>query len=176
MASVSIARGQSSLEYLLLITGGIVVAAVVLTLLIMNTIPEAQDILEENIATSQSAVQTSFENTQTPLTNLTFTPYGEDGKVVITYSAPGAGHFLLVEETGKSVVVNSLDYPEDFDNVTDANVFGLYFFENEVTSSGVMNCTEYFYRMRACTKDMQTCLVSDVKSAIPQPTEGCPTS
>lgn len=152
------------------------VAAVVLTVLIQTSYG-GQDILSNNLSTSQDAVNTAADNAQGSLTTISFSVDGGDRNVTIHYSAPGAGQFILVEEEGSSAIVDTLDNGIDFETIPADNsvgVFSLLFFENKAESGSLENCVPYYYRLRACTNDLQTCLVSNVVTAIPHSSAGCP--
>lgn len=170
--------GQGSLEYLLLLSGVILVGVIVF-IMAQQTIGEGKSILETNLGQSTQATSAAVDNFTTPLTSVTLTVEGGDGKVIITYSAPGANQFLLVQEKDSSgtgpTVVDQLNTPESFDSVPinpDVKLFGLPFYDNVAESGGVENGKTYHYRLRACNNE-GTCLVNtNVESATPVATTG----
>jgi hypothetical protein len=164
-----------------MITGVILVGIVVLFVILESAVPQGKNILETNLSQNLTAMNAAADNVLVTLTSITLSGVGEDGTVILMYSAPGASNFLLVQEKdgdldGNPEVVDTLDTPESFTSIPphdDVSMFSLPLFATTVESSGTENCITYFYRLRACDH-FNMCLISDVVSATPQPIEGCP--
>jgi hypothetical protein len=163
-------RAQGSLEYLLLI-GGAILVGVVVFLLAQSVVGEGKGILSTNLETSIDISQTSTDNVFTPLAEITmFTAEGGDGKILLTYTAPGANSFLLVveiDEYGSGVeIIDTLNEPSSFDDAIDGvQKFSLPFYESSQEYGAATNDWTYHFRLRAC--DAQgTCLVSPVQTAV----------
>jgi hypothetical protein len=79
-------------------------------LIATQAVEEGKNILETNLGLGVNISQTSAENVLTPLTEITlFTATGGDGKIILSYSAPGADAFLLAVEQNSGSFVNTLD-------------------------------------------------------------------
>lgn len=167
-------RAQGSLEYLLLL-GGAILVGVVIFVMAQGAVGEGKNILETNLGLSVDISQTSSDNVFTPLTEITlFEVEGDDGKVIINYSAPGANSFLLVVETdedgGVPVIVNTLNDSASFDGmIPGVQKFGLPFYEDSAEYGGATNGWTYHFRLRACD-EQGNCIVSNVDSATAGPT------
>jgi hypothetical protein len=157
--------GQGSLDYLLLI-GGAILVVVVGYLIATQAVGEGKNILETNLGLGVNISQTSADNVLTPLTEITlFTATGGDGKIILSYSAPGANSFILAVQEGDDDAILGLANPEDFDELfVGMGKFGLPYYESTAEYGAAVNGTTYYFRLRACNE--QTCLVSDVQSAI----------
>lgn len=161
-------RGQGSMEYLLLI-GGAILVAVVIFVIAQGALSEGKNILDTNLDLSMDISGTTADNVFTPLTDITlFTATGGDGKVVLTYSAPGASSFILTVQKDDDSFVSTLNNPEDFDESFPVGTqkFGLPFYESTAEYGAAVNGTSYYFRLRACDGEGY-CLVSCVVDATP---------
>ncbi|MFH0970417.1 MAG: class III signal peptide-containing protein [Candidatus Diapherotrites archaeon] len=159
-------NGQGSIEYLLLI-GGVILVGVIILVMVFDVAGKGKDILQYNLYASTKITDTTFDNTFIPLTDLFFDAMGAPASVIFTYSAPGANEFLLVVEKGEHGKIDVYDTSIAFtENADELIMYSLPFFETSATLGGLEDCTQYYFRLRACSSS-GICKVSEVVSATP---------